>query len=470
MVASFLHGFEFLESALFHPVRMVRSSVIGLIGTAPMGPVQTPTLIMNRTDAVTKFGNPAAGYTIPQALDAILDQGDFIGFIVVVNVLDPAVHTAAVVSEQATFAGTGAGSLTLAHPWVSAVVVKNTAGDVTYVAGTDYTVNAATGVITRVAGGAITSGQTVAVSYDHQDPSAVLNADIIGGVNVTTGNREGIEALLDVSSIYGFAPKILIAPQYSSSKLVMDALLAKSATLRSVAIADPAVGATMEEAIAYRNQFDNPRAVLTYPLFKTADATGAEILVPFSPYLAGVMSRTDNELGFWHSPSNKPILGITGLERPIPFITFHTPDSMANYLNEQHLTTAILYEGFRVWGNRTATTDSAWHFLSVRRQFDILEDSIELGTLHLLDRPINKAFFEDLTDTVQAFLNSLVGRQALIYGKIRVLAEDNPPEEIASGHVTARLDVTPTYPAERITYNVTLTIDPLKQLFEQQQG
>lgn len=466
--AAFLHGFEFIETALFKPVQMVRSSVIGLVGSSPIGQTNQLTLVKNRTEAVALFGEAeiGSGWTIPQALDAILDQGDEIGFVVVVNVFDPAIHLTAVVDEEKTF-DTVKHTLALAHRHVSSVVVKNTAGTVTYTVGTDYTVGAVAGTITRASAGTITAGQTVDVSYSYADSTKVLTADIIGGVDGTTGNREGIEALLDCSSLYGFAPKILIAPQFSSTKLVMDTLLVKAVTLRSVAIADQVAGATQEQAIAYRNQFDHQRAIVTFPWMKTADAAGSEVTVPFSPYLAGVMSRTDNQLGFWYSPSNKPILGITGLERPIPYITFHSPDSMANYLNEMKIVTAIHHEGFRVWGNRAASSDAAWHFIAVRRQFDIIEDSIEIGTLHLLDRPINRAFFEDLEDTVQAFLNSLVGRQALIAGKIRVLAEDNPPEAIASGHVTARLDITPTYPAERITYNVTLDIEPLRTLFNQ---
>jgi len=463
MPASFLHGFEFIETALLHPIQMVRSAIIGLVGTAPAGPIQTPTLIMSRTDAA-KFGAETAGFTIPQALDAIFDQGDSIGYIVVVNVLDPAVHKTPVVSESRTFGVDG--RLTLAHPVVAAVVVKNTAGTVTYVSGTDYTLHAATGALTRIAAGAITAGQTVAVTYEYADPSVIVNADIIGGPDVVTGDRHGIEALLDTSSLYGFAPKILIAPQYSSAKVVMDAMLAKAATLRAVAIADSAVGATTVEAVATRNLFDNPRAILTYPLLKRPDpTTDIDQVVPYSPYLAGVISRTDNELGFWHSPSNKVILGITATERPIPHITFHSPDSLANYLNEIKLVTAIHHEGFRAWGNRSATSDTAFHFITIRRQFDIIEESVELGTIRLLDRPINRAFFEDLTDSVQLFLNSLIGRGGLIDGRVLVAPEDNPPGEIAQGRLTARLILTPVYPAERITYNVTLDIEPLKKLF-----
>lgn len=48
---------------------------------------------------------------------------------------------------------------------ISAVTVENTAGTVTYVAGTDYEINTRLGAIKALATGAITSGQTVHVTY-----------------------------------------------------------------------------------------------------------------------------------------------------------------------------------------------------------------------------------------------------------------------------------------------------------------
>lgn len=461
MATDFLHGFEFIETASLRPIQMVRSSVIGLVGTAPKGPVNRPTLIMNRKDAIV-FSNDN-NYSIPQALKAIFDQGDYIGFVVAINVLDPAVHKSAADDETKTF-DSATDKLQLNKPYVANEVVKNEAGDITYLKDRDYSIHYEKGIITRL-NGDIASGATVKVSYNYADVSKVQPSDVIGRVDEVTGDRLGIEALLDASSLFGFAPKILIAPGYSSSKTVMDALIAKADTLRAIAIADSPVGATAEQALTFRNNFDSYRAVVTYPRVKYMDGD-TERTAPFSPYMAGVMSRTDNELGFWHSPSNKVIYGITATERPIPHITFHSPNSMANWLNEMKIVTAVHHEGFRVWGNRSASSDSAWHFISVRRQFDIIEDSIETGSLHLLDRPINKAFFEDLQDSVQAFLNSLVGRQAIIYGKVIIAAEDNPPAQIAAGNVTARLDVTPTYPAERITCIVTLNIEELKRLFQ----
>ncbi len=231
---------------------------------------------------------------------------------IAVNVLDPTSHKTTVTNVNKTFDSND--KIQLDHKHVRNEVIKNQEGTVTYVKGTDYNINYDTGLITRIVGGGINAGATVKVSYDWLDVSKVLVEDVVGGVDPETGNNEGIEALLDASSIYGIAPKILIAPGYSSSKTVMDALIAKAETLRSVAIADSAEGATIEDAIDYRGQFDSPRAIITYPRLEIDNGQGVKKIVPYSPYLAGVMSRTDNELGFWYSPSNKIIKGLSGLK------------------------------------------------------------------------------------------------------------------------------------------------------------
>lgn len=95
MPANFLHGVETIEIDKGpRPIRTVKSAVVGLIGTAPSGPVNTPTIVLSEKDAA-QFGSIAdaasANHSIPQALDAIFDHGA--GTVIVVNVFDPAVHT-----------------------------------------------------------------------------------------------------------------------------------------------------------------------------------------------------------------------------------------------------------------------------------------------------------------------------------------------------------------------------------------
>jgi len=69
-----------------------------------------------------------------------------------------------VTDEPVTIATLGT-PVALTKRQVSAVVVKNTAGSTTYVAGTDYTVDAAAGTVTALASGGITAGQSLKVSY-----------------------------------------------------------------------------------------------------------------------------------------------------------------------------------------------------------------------------------------------------------------------------------------------------------------
>jgi phage tail sheath protein FI len=89
MADKFLHGVEVVElNDGARPIQTVASSVIGLIGTAPKGPVNTPTLILGSpSEATAIFGEDTDGYTIPAALKGIFDQAG--AMVVVINVADP---------------------------------------------------------------------------------------------------------------------------------------------------------------------------------------------------------------------------------------------------------------------------------------------------------------------------------------------------------------------------------------------
>ncbi len=98
MPASFLHGVETIEVQKgSRTIKTVKTAVIGLVGTAPIDDVSdeyktinTPTLILNEIEAVKYFGKHKPGFTIPQALKAIFDQGA--GIVIVINVYDPEKH------------------------------------------------------------------------------------------------------------------------------------------------------------------------------------------------------------------------------------------------------------------------------------------------------------------------------------------------------------------------------------------
>ncbi|MGH7986947.1 MAG: phage tail sheath family protein [Candidatus Binataceae bacterium] len=227
MGASFLHGVEVIEVANGPaPITVVKSSVIGLVGTAPLWAVtapatapavNTPALVSSARDAAN-YGPVVRGYTIPYALQAIQSQGA--GQVIAVNVLDTTRHysdmvspltsnaagainlghmgvlslsllptvTSAISGEAHTFGGTPA-TIQLAHgmPQLSTVVVTSSPAGTTYTQGPDYTVDQMTGMITLTAGGAITATAAVLVSYSYYsgqpfDLGTDYTVDMINGV------------------------------------------------------------------------------------------------------------------------------------------------------------------------------------------------------------------------------------------------------------------------------------------------
>src|SRR5713226_8255106 len=187
MPASFLHGIEVIEVPNGPvPVSVVKSAVIGLVGTAPSWAVvspsvaiapNTPTLVSSALDAA-KFGPVFRGYTIPYALAAIQAQGA--GQAIVVNVFDPTRHFTAIAATAFTF--NAQNGINLGHMGVSNVVVTSNPAGTTYIAGTDYTLDAVNGVIGIVsagAGGHITAGASVLIAFNYADPSKVVDADVI---------------------------------------------------------------------------------------------------------------------------------------------------------------------------------------------------------------------------------------------------------------------------------------------------
>lgn len=83
-MTQFLHGVETVDvSKGTTQVREVRSGIIGLVGTAPKGPVNELTICISSTDDA-QFGDITSNHTIPQALKSLREQGA--GMVMVVNV------------------------------------------------------------------------------------------------------------------------------------------------------------------------------------------------------------------------------------------------------------------------------------------------------------------------------------------------------------------------------------------------
>ncbi len=479
MAANFLHGVETINIEQGgKPIRVVKSAVIGIIGTAPIfqaaeadQAINKPVMILNDIAAAQYFGSEkAAGYTIPKALKAAFKKGA--ATVVVVNVFDPAVHKASIVAE-AKILGVDK-TAALLHPGVAAVVVKNSEGTTTYVLDTDYTLDPATGIITGK-GATLIAGVSIKVDYDYADPTAVEPGDLIGTVDAG-GQRTGMQALLNCYSLFGFKAKIIIAPVYSTQNSIATEMVALAGKTKGMAYIDAPIGTTFQQVIEGRGpegtinfQTSSRRAMLCYPALQVYDAGSNSIeLQPYSQFLAGIRAWRDNENGYWWSSSNTQIDGIVGVERALT-AEINDPGSEVNALNEVGVTTVFnsFGTGFRVWGNRTAAWPAetgAEVFECIMRTGDVIGDSIEYSMLQFIDRPLNNALIDAIVESVRGFLRKLIGDGAILDGACWYDPADNEVTELALGHVTFRYDYMPPTPAERITFKRTLNLNYLKNL------
>lgn len=403
MPEQFLHGVEVVEiDSGPRPIRTVRSSVIGLIGTAPEAdedqfPYHMPVLIAGSRKEAAGLGSEG---TLPAAIDDIFDQTG--AMIVVIRVPDFGGEFGD--GEFPVFDG----ELGFA-PWLPNI------------------------------------------------------SEIIGGVDEETGQYLGIQAFLAAESEVHVTPRILIAPEYSHNPAITNELLSVAERLRAVVIADgPNMSDT--EAIDYREMFGSPRLYLVDPWVRTWDVNvDAEVVRPASARVAGLIAKSDAERGFWWSPSNREIRGVLGTARSVDF-ALGDVNARANYLNEHEVTTIIQKTGFRLWGNRTCSADPKWAFLSVRRTADMINESLLRAHMWAVDRNITKTYLEDVLEGVNAYLRHLRTVGAIINGRAWADPDLNTPDQISQGKVYIDFDFTPPYPAEHITFRSHLVNDYLVEV------
>ena len=375
MAEQFLHGIETVEvDDGIRPIQTVKSSIIGLIGTAPDAdadafPLNTPVLIAGDPRAAENLGDNG---TLKDALDDIFDQ-----------------------------------------VWAMVVVVRVEEGVDT----------AAT--LTNIVG----------------DSSA------LSGVYAFTAAQNEVKVI----------PRILIAPGFTGSRPddlanpVVSELVGIAERLRAVIIAD-GPNTTYADAITYREDWGSDRVFVVDPGVKVWDtATSANVVRPASGRVAGLIAKRDATNGYWWSPSNMEINGITGAARPVNF-GLNDANTEANLLNENEVATIVQSNGYRLWGNRTCSSDSLWAFLPVRRTVDMIYESVEAAFLWAMDRPMSANLVLDIQESVNAYLRHQRAIGALLGGRCWMDPTLNTSDQLMAGKLYMDYDLEPPAPLEHLTF------------------
>lgn len=296
------------------------------------------------------------------------------------------------------------------------------------------------------------------------DADATL-ANIVGDATLGTG----LWALEASASVLDMIPRILAAPGFTQTapgdpaNPATSNLIALAEKTRAVVVAD-GPNTTETDAKTDRENWGSDRLLIVDPAVKVFNtATAAYETRPASAYVAGLIAKRDLEKGFWWSPSNQVINGISGTARPVSFHLSST-ETEANRMNEAEVATIIRRDGFRLWGNRSAGVDAQWAFLSVRRTADIIYESIEAAHLWAMDRPMSKQLFEDVRDGVQAFGQRLVNQGALLGFQCWLDGELNTEDTLKAGKLYLDFDFEPPAPLEHLVFRAHRNGDYYEEL------
>jgi phage tail sheath protein FI len=471
MAADFLHGTETIEvDNNGVSIRVVKSATIFLVGIAPIGPINTLTLVTNPTEAA-QFGKPLPGFNIPMALELIFAQGG--ATVVVVNVFDLNSHreagttTRPITNRRMKLAHAPIG-LSAGSPGNRIVLSKTGFPSIIYQEGVDYTLDEWGNIV--AISNQILDGQSCTASYSKLNISLVSDANVIGVVNID-GTKTGMQLHANCFNTFGFKCKIFISPVFCERGAIAAEMLVVGNKYKQNVLIDAPITITKAQAITGRGPLgvfssfnvSSKRAILLYDHFYKSDPdpealSGFNVVVSYSPIFAGIMCNTDNNEGYWVSPSNQPINGVLRTTQPLSW-AINDPDSDVNQLNANGIVSVAngFGVGLTAWGNRNASfpaVSTIETFIKMVRVADIVDESVELAMLPFIDKDINQGNLDAIRQSVNDFINTQIGRGALLPGsECTYDPADNSSSELAAGHAVFRNNYVSGPPLERLTFN-----------------
>jgi phage tail sheath protein FI len=169
-----------------------------------------------------------------------------------------------------------------------------------------------------------------------------------------------------------------------------------------------------------------------------------------------VWARVDAERGVHKAPANETIRGCIDID-------FQTTTGEQTVLNPVGINCIRTFpgRGIRIWGARTLSSDPEWRYLSVRRLFNFVRASIQLGTQWTVFEPNDVALWLKITRDITHFLSRVYATGALFGDTagqayyVKCDAETNPQESIDAGMVVCDIGIAPVKPAEFVIFRLS---------------
>ncbi|MFQ5587910.1 MAG: phage tail sheath family protein [Nitrospiria bacterium] len=199
-----------------------------------------------------------------------------------------------------------------------------------------------------------------------------------------------------------------------------------------------------------------------YNQIKTA-LTRERVTLPPSAAMAGVYARVDRERGVWKAPANVSLSAVIG---PVSKITHEEQEGLNVDPTAGKSINAIRQfagKGTLVWGARTlAGNDNEWRYVSVRRLFNMIEESTQKATAFAVFEPNDATTWLKVKAMIESYLYGLWEQGALAgptseaaYFVNVGLGKTMTTQDVLEGRMIVEIGVAAVRPAEFIILRFT---------------
>jgi hypothetical protein len=194
-----------------------------------------------------------------------------------------------------------------------------------------------------------------------------------------------------------------------------------------------------------------------------AALAGQRVILPPSAAIAGTYASVDRDRGVWKAPANVSLSGVIG---PVVKITHADQEN----LNVDPATgksinaiRAFTGKGTLVWGARTlAGNDNEWRYISVRRLFNMIEESTQKATSFAVFEPNDATTWLKVKAMIESYLYGLWQQGALAgptpetaYFVNVGLGKSMTPQDVLEGRLIVEIGIAAVRPAEFIILRFT---------------
>jgi phage tail sheath protein FI len=251
---------------------------------------------------------------------------------------------------------------------------------------------------------------------------------------------------------------LVIAPAHHTLQPLTTELITHCSTLKDrFAILHSNPGSdTLANLANIRPPMDTTFAAFYFPWIKAFNPLiNQDSMIPPSGHIAGIYAKTDIERGVFKAPANEVVVGATSLQ-------FQITKREQDLLNPRGVNCVRVFpaRGIRVWGARTASTNSLWKYINVRRFFLFLAESIDEGTQWVVFEGNSERLWARVRQTIVQFLmtqfrdGALMGTRPEEAFFVKVDRTTMTQDDIDNGRLICIIGVAPVKPAEFVIFRL----------------